>query len=118
MQDERRAVDERAERCHVGAIEVIEALELRGALLCLFSRLARDLRLVLRECFAVATRRGPIVSSTDHLVDELPAAWERYSKKGLPLAILFIDPSKDNKALLAEAKAAAEQVKDGYVGIF
>eukprot|EP01108_Squamamoeba_japonica_P007045 TRINITY_DN585_c0_g1_i1.p1 TRINITY_DN585_c0_g1~~TRINITY_DN585_c0_g1_i1.p1 ORF type:complete len:497 (+),score=314.87 TRINITY_DN585_c0_g1_i1:117-1493(+) len=41
------------------------------------------------------------------LVDELPAAWERYSKKGLPLAILFIDPAADNAALLAEATAAA-----------
>lgn len=46
------------------------------------------------------------------LVDELPAAWERYSKKGLPLAILFVDPSGDNKALLAKATKAAEQVSD------
>lgn len=46
------------------------------------------------------------------LVDELPAAWERYSKKGLTLAILFIDPSKDNKALLAEVTKAAEQTRD------
>lgn len=46
------------------------------------------------------------------LVDELPAAWERYSKKGLTLAILFVDPSKDNKALLAEVTKAAEQTRD------
>ena len=46
------------------------------------------------------------------LVDELPAAWERYSKKGLPLAILFVDPSQDNKELLATVTKAAEQVKD------
>ena len=46
------------------------------------------------------------------LVDELPKAWERYSKKGLPLAILFIDPAQDNKALLADVTKAAEQVGD------
>lgn len=46
------------------------------------------------------------------VVDELPAAWERYSKKGLPLAILFIDPSQDNKALLAEVTKAGVAVQD------
>jgi protein disulfide-isomerase A1 len=46
------------------------------------------------------------------LVDELPAAWERYSKKGLPLAILFINPENDNKELLATVTAAAEKVSD------
>jgi len=46
------------------------------------------------------------------LVDELPGAWERYSKKGLPLAILFIDPAADNTALLAEVTKAAEAAGD------
>eukprot|EP00179_Madagascaria_erythrocladioides_P008340 CAMPEP_0198309808 /NCGR_PEP_ID=MMETSP1450-20131203/2066_1 /TAXON_ID=753684 ORGANISM="Madagascaria erythrocladiodes, Strain CCMP3234" /NCGR_SAMPLE_ID=MMETSP1450 /ASSEMBLY_ACC=CAM_ASM_001115 /LENGTH=490 /DNA_ID=CAMNT_0044012587 /DNA_START=71 /DNA_END=1543 /DNA_ORIENTATION=+ len=46
------------------------------------------------------------------LVDELPAAWERYSKRGLPLAILFVDKSADNAAVLKEASAAAERVAD------
>jgi len=46
------------------------------------------------------------------LVDELPGAWERYSKKGLPLAILFVDPAADNKALLATVTAAAELARD------
>jgi len=46
------------------------------------------------------------------LVDELPAAWDRYSKKGLPLAILFVDPAKDNKALLETVNAVAKQVSD------
>jgi protein disulfide-isomerase A1 len=46
------------------------------------------------------------------VVDELPQAWERYSKKGLTLAILFVDPSADNKALLAEVTKAATAVQD------
>jgi protein disulfide-isomerase A1 len=46
------------------------------------------------------------------VVDELPDAWERYSKKGLPLAILFIDPAADNKALLAEVTKAGVAVQD------
>lgn len=47
------------------------------------------------------------------LVDELPGAWERYSKKGLPLAILFVDPASDNKdELIATVAAAAEKVSD------
>lgn len=53
-----------------------------------------------------------VLSKGYPLVDELPGAWERYSKKALPLAILFVDPAADNKALLATVTAAAEKVAD------
>jgi len=48
------------------------------------------------------------------LVDELPAAWERYQKKGNPLAILFVDPAADNAATLKTVEEAAAKVSDKF----